>query len=376
MTFTDTAPEERLWVLQLMKEFHDVTHYYAVDLPLPFIQISRNSRQFGSWDEATRTLTLSRQLIETQSWDVVLEILKHEMAHIWVTDRRGIAAEEPHGPFFQEACRRLGVAAWARGATVEIDPETARSQHRHLSDEQERQMRRVEKLLSLAQSNNTHEAALAMERARALSLEYQFERSQKQRVHSYILINHFKKTMPAHQNAIASLLCTHFYVDCVSRSQYDAASAQHYKVLEILGTLENIRTAEYVYWFLWNQLPLLWKAYRGDSRGQRSSQRSFYLGVLSGFHEKLTNRKTSQGPGEANIWALATQDTKSLERIVQNELRAYVRERYPRLQRGGGRSRTVEGDAYTSGQRRGRELEIRQGLERDGRVRALAAGKG
>lgn len=372
----DSAPEERLWVLQLMKEFQDITRYYNVELPLPFIRISDNSRQYGSWDESTRTLSLSRKLIESQSWDVVLEIFKHEMAHIWVTERRGMNAEEPHGPYFQEACRRLAVASWARGATVEIDPETARSQHKRLNDEQERQMRRVEKLLSLAQSSNAHEAALAMDRARALSLEYQFERSQKQRVHSYVLINHFKKTMPAHQNAIASLLCTHFYVDCVARSQYDAASAQQHKVLEILGTLENIRTAEYVYWFLWNQLPLLWKTYCGDSRGKRSSQRSFYLGVLNGFHEKLSKRKQGEEQAEANIWALATQDTKALERIVQNELKAFVRERYPRLHRGGGGSRSVEGEAYTSGQRRGRELEIRQGLERDGRVRALAAGKG
>ncbi|MES2746019.1 MAG: DUF2786 domain-containing protein [Bdellovibrionota bacterium] len=371
MTITQDM-RERAWLLQLVQEFKEITQYYGLSLAQPFIKITDNQTEFGSWNSYTRTLSMSRHLIENQSWDVVLEIFKHELAHLWVSERGRELSEEPHGMVFQEACRRLGVAPWARSATVEIDPSTARSQHRQLSEDRERQVRRIEKLLALAKSSNPNEAALAMERARALSVEYQIERQSEGRNYTYVLINHKKKTMPAHQSAIASLLCTHFYVDCVSRSQYDADSRESYKILEVLGTVENVAIAEYVYWYLWRELPHLWKTYALAQGKKRASQRSFYLGVLNGFHDKLSReRYRSEIKSEpSNETALITLD-KGLERILKQELRSFVSERFPRLNRSGTSRSGLEADAYHSGVARGKNLELRQGLSQPENKRPL-----
>jgi predicted SprT family Zn-dependent metalloprotease len=361
MTITQDM-KERAWLLQLVQEFKEIVQYYGVALPQPFIKINDSQTEFGSWNPYARTLSMSRHLIENHGWDVVLEIFKHELAHLWVSERGRSLPDEPHGPAFQEACRRLGVAPWARQAIVEIDPATARSQHRHLSEERERQVRRIEKLLALARSCNPNEAALAMERARALSVEYQIERQNEGRSYTYILINHQKKVMPAHQSAIASLLCSHFYVDCVSRSQYDAGSRESYKILEILGTVENVAIAEYVYWYLWRELPYLWKTYAATQGKTRASQRSFYLGVLNGFHDKLDREKRSaEMIGEAGDSGLIALD-KGLERILRSELRGFVAERFPRLNRNGSSRSGLEAEAYRSGVARGRNLELKQGL--------------
>lgn len=364
MTVTEEM-RERAWLLQLVHEFKEITQYYGVALAQPFIQITSNTSEFGSWNSYTRTLSLSRQLIENYSWDVVLEIFKHELAHLWVTERGRDKVEEPHGLVFMEGCRRLGVAPWARSATVEIDPNTARSQHRQLSDEHERQVRRIEKLLALAESSNPNEAALAMERARSLSVEYQMSRKNEGRNYTYVLISLKKKTMPAHQSAIASILCSHFYVDCVSRSQYDADTRESYKVLEILGSIENVQIAEYVFWYLWRELPLMWTAYAARESKKRASQRSFYLGVLNGFHDKLSREKlaaeaqsASRAPGEQGLILL----DKSLERVLKQELKGFVQERFPRLNRSSNSRSGLDAEAYHSGVARGKTLDVRPGI--------------
>lgn len=376
---------ERTWVLQLYKEWQELQRYYRLPtLPTPLITLHMGRQRYGFYDPLERRLSLSVWLIREQNWDVVLEIFKHELAHMLAISLGG-ESERAHGPLFQEACARLGVAPWARQAYIEIDPSTAMQQHRQLSAEQERCLRRVEKLLSLAGSAESHEATLAMEKARQLCARHQLESILQGEAtrYTYILISHKKKVMPAHQAAISSILCTHFYVDCVSRSQFDAQSLESYKVLEILGSQENVQMAEYVYWFLWHQLPLLWAKHReersGARSGSRSSQRSFYLGVLNGFHEKLSQQKRhlhelSGGWG----LTLSRQRSLELEQGAQRELRQFVRERYPHLHRGSGQRSGLIYSDYAKGQERGKNLNLHRGLTQNhrGAIQLLPSAKG
>ncbi len=183
--------------------------------------------------------------------------------------------------------------------------------------------------------------------------------------------------MPAHQSSIASILCTHFYVDCVSRSQYDAGTRERYKVLEILGSVENVQIAEYVYWYLWRELPLLWKSYSevGARQKRRASQRSFYLGVLNGFHDKLSKEKTQAADAEPSSIQGLIKMERSLDLMLRKELKSFVQERFPRLNRGGSSRGELERDAYHSGVARGQTLELRQGLTQNHKQLALSSGR-
>lgn len=380
---------EKSWVLQLYKEWQELFRYYRLPpLPTPLITLHAGRQRYGFYDAMERRLSLSVGLIRDFSWDVVLEVFKHEVAHILALTLDG-EEERAHGPAFQKACSRLGVAPWARHAYIEVDPNTAVQEHRQLTQEQERWLRRVEKLLSLAGSSESHEASLAMEKARQLCTRHQLENLlQGQRArYTYILIEHGKKLIPAHQAAISSLLCTHFYVDCVTRSQFDARTGESYKVLEILGSQENVQMAEYVYWFLWNQLPLLWTRHEKEKEKKphelrpkkRTSQRSFYLGVLNGFHEKLSRQKQSLHE-LSQSWGLVLSRQKSLEleQQVRSELRQFVRERYPHLYRGSGSRQGLVYSDYAKGQEKGKELNLHRGLTQShrGAIQLLPSAKG
>ncbi len=375
MQTLESSELDRLWTQELYREFNEVLVYYRLQLPRPVIVLTDDTARYGSYDSLLQKLTISRKLIELYSWDVVLEVLKHEMAHI-LADSMG--SDDPHGPTFQKACERLGVAPWARQARIEIDPAQALQAHRTLTEEQERLLRRVEKLLSLAGSQETHEATLAMERARELILRHQLETfvNQKEEQYTYVLIEHRKKQIPAHQSAIASLLCNHFFVDCITRSLYHAQDRCSYKVLEIAGTRENVQMAEYVYWFLWNQLPLLWKHHKKglSQAASRLSQRSFYLGVLHGFRHKLTLQK-EELEQRTQSWGLevSAQQCHSITSRAHKNLQAFLRSRYPFLERRSRGGTTLTREDFTSGQARGRELNLHRGLTQGhtGSVRLL-----
>ena len=49
--------------------------------------------QLGRWSSAERTLWLSRDLMVRHGWGVVIEVLKHEMAHQWVDEVLGLSSE-------------------------------------------------------------------------------------------------------------------------------------------------------------------------------------------------------------------------------------------------------------------------------------------
>jgi len=83
----------------------------------------------------------------------------------------------------------------------------------------------------------------------------------------------------------------HFFVETVCLSLYDPIGGETYQTVELLGTAENVRVGEYVYHFLMNQMEVLWKDYQRKRPGPAArSKRSYLLGVLKGFHDKLARQ--------------------------------------------------------------------------------------
>jgi hypothetical protein len=111
-----------------------------------FVQVSV-MRPWGRWDEGTRTISLSTQLLALGDWLAVREVLLHEMAHQYVTDVLG-AAESAHGPVFRQVCEERG-----------IDPRAMRSLEGRAPSAA---VQRIEKLLRLSSSSEEHEAQSAL----------------------------------------------------------------------------------------------------------------------------------------------------------------------------------------------------------------------
>jgi Protein of unknown function (DUF2786)/SprT-like family len=360
---------ESLWAAQLLKEHEEISWYHRASLRPPVIRIEELKSVWGTWNAFTRVITINRQLIVKHSWDVVLEVLKHEMAHQYVSEVLGFNDDTAHGATFKKACAVLGVSSWAASAAGGIPDVIPTLRERVLSPEDERLLSKVEKLLSLAQSSNEHEALRAMEKVKELYSIHRLDRLKRQSSNEEmdsIYLTNKKKKISRPESKIFQLLVDHFRVKVIQTSLYDAGDLVRYKAAEVLGRRENVLMAEYVFAFLMAQIDGLWASHKKLTKCPGTLRESFQLGVLSGFGEKLSLVKAdvaARAGGER--WSDA--DEKSLVVLERNELSDFVSRKYPRLAKKSLGRRSLDAASFASGQTHGRSLTLN---------RPISAGKG
>jgi hypothetical protein len=350
---------QHLWLQQLQLEFVDICRSYGVDLAPPVFEITDAKKELGAWCQATRTLRLSRHLIVNYSWSVTLQVLKHEMAH-QLCSEQFLNSGKPHGDIFQQSCELLGVLPEYRcpGAILfEVVEEAAAGSK--ITEDGRKCMDRVEKLLALTESSNEHEAALAMQKANELIGKYNIQRLGTDREHRYtfILIDRKRKRIESYQRHICKILQDFFLVRVVLSNLYDPVKDDTYKIIEIMGTKENVTVAEYCYYFLENQLVSLWSRNRSRFRGAvRTEKNSYYLGLLRGFYQKLEEQK--MGKKDLQI------EPKFGELVVAEETRlaGFVGMRFPRLRKISARGVKVYGSTYRQGVETGKTISFTEGL--------------
>lgn len=357
----ETLKIRRLWTEELYREYDHLVFLYRLrGLRPPVIMIADLSSVWGRWDPLTRTLTLSAALIARHAWDVVIEVLKHEMAHQVVTELFG--GDHTHGALFQRACTVLGVADWAAQASGALPAEIPSWRDRALSEEEEKLLRRAEKLLSLAASSNEHEAVLAMERVRELYARHNLERLKSKRGAAmvHLILTRGKKRIDAAETMIGSILVEHFFVKVIFADTYDAPTQSRHKVLEVMGADENVLMAEYVYHFLYRQAHALWDDYRRRTGKGIAAKTSFLTGVLAGFREKLRKHKPHE-------------ETQALVALTGKELEDFVARRHPRLvQRSVGRGRRGDHSSFHAGVAQGERLTLNKPVSTKNGPRGLA----
>ena len=76
----------RAWVSELYFEHETICWQYRVDLPKPFIEITNSKSEWGAWSAGSRALRISGVLILEYSWEITLNVFKHEMAHQIVSE--------------------------------------------------------------------------------------------------------------------------------------------------------------------------------------------------------------------------------------------------------------------------------------------------
>ena len=350
----------RKWTVQLYRDYEQICFTYRLKILRPSIQVKLMKDRWGCWDPVLRLISVSTYLLQRYEWDVVLEILKHEMAHQIADELLG--GGTPHGESFQRACDRLAVSSWARRAAVDLDEPLELLRQPELSADEQRLHRKVQKLLALSESENEHEALAAMRKVRELCDRHRIDTATTLADDEFdvLTISHHKKRIPHYQVKIGSILGAHFGVRIVYNDLYDMTRCCSVKVVELLGSRSSLKIAEYVYWFLYNQLPKLWHEFRQNSPSSAYSARkrhSFYDGVLEGFATQLAR----------NSWPQAedvTAEQRALIRLADTKLEAFAVQRHPRLVSVSGRARGWDRRSYDAGHDQGRKLKLRRPLSR------------
>ncbi|MFZ5476757.1 MAG: SprT-like domain-containing protein [Myxococcota bacterium] len=288
-------------------------------LRTPAIALS-DAQRLGGWHRGTRTIEIGRSLVREQPWGVVVEVLKHEMAHQYAHEILNATDETAHGPAFRWVCERLNVDPAASGLPA-------------AATEEPKIMRRVRKLLALAESPNPNEAQAAMNAAQRLMLEHNVAVAPVS--YGFRHLGKPVQRISEIDRLLAGLLGEHFFVRPIFVPAFDVETCTSGTVLEICGSPENLDMAAYVWDFLTQTADRLWQAHARTafSRGERERQR-FVAGVVRGFREKL-----GEGARESRETGLVWVGDAGLE--------AWFDRRHPRIRttRSRGRGPTLTEEA-------------------------------
>jgi hypothetical protein len=344
-------------IVQLYKEYDNICFQYNINLKKPLIILNELKSSWGNWDSIGKIITLSFQLIQDYSWDVVLGVLKHEMAHQIVSDV--FFTKDFHGVCFQKACELIGVPKEFCKASLDIDKKLSNWKNNEFHDDDMAILRKLEKLLNLAQSANEHEALLAMEKVQELYSKYNIKHilDGEQSEFFSLIINFKKKKAPSTFIYIASLLQAHYFVNVVFSEIYDPMSDESHKVIEIIGTRHNVLMAEYVFHFLKERIDSLWTNYQKEKSVLGRYKLSYQKGILVGFQSKLDfiqNEKIKNNT--QNHYSDRKVDINNLIKLENAKLNEFTKKMYPRLSKKDSSSNKLYTEYYDEGKNEGKKI--------------------
>ena len=307
-------------------------------LRMPAFALSDAEGRLGRWSGRDRTLELRRTLLVEHGWGVLVEVLKHEMAHQFVDEVLGVRDEPDHGPVFRSVCDEHAIDARAAGAPA------ADRTHDHV-------LERIAKLLALAGSPNEHEAQAAMSAAQRLMLKHNIDSLLDGKSFSY----GFKHLgvpsgrIEESERLLAGILGDHFFVQVIWVPVWRPLEGKRGSILEVCGSPDNLELAEYVHAFVTRTATRLWQQFRRDhgTRG-RSDRQRFLSGVMSGFRDRLERDRKKSG-AEGLVWR------------GDGDLNLYFRRRHPHIRYTRHAAHTGS-EAYARGRAAGRELVLHRGI--------------
>jgi hypothetical protein len=246
------------------------------------VVIYNNKRMLGYFDPDFFELGF-HELLMFSTKEQLRNIIRHELAHYLTCMSYG-SAIQPHGPEFRALCMRHGWGEEVYKATTCLDDEAVIPEK-----EENAILRKVHKLMSLATSNNEHEAEQAMIKSQQLLLKYNIdsrymERTDEERVFLKRILKQKKEN--AKMRSIARILETFFVNTIYSRSA-------GFIYLEIVGSEVNIEIAEYVAAYLDRELEILWEISKQKHVGLKGAiaKNSFFLGIAKGYCNKIHSLK-------------------------------------------------------------------------------------
>jgi hypothetical protein len=308
----------------------------------PVLSFVDRAHQLGQWRSEGRCLELSEGLLIEQGWGVLVEVLKHEMAHQYVYEVLNQSDEGPHGKTFRAVCESRGIDASPAGVPV------GAGHH----PEQAKRIDQLTKLLRLATSGDVHEAAAATSAAQRLMLKYNL--SEPQVGHTVARYSHRHLGQPTGrvteaERILACILGEHFFVQVIWVSVYRPFEGKRGRVLEVCGSEDNLELASYVHAYLTAAAERLWADYRAVHRIRSNAhRREFLAGVFTGVRDQL-KKDQKQREKEGLVW------------VGDAELAQYFKRRHPHIRWLRGQSKQRP-EAWGKGRDAGRSLDLHRPL--------------
>ena len=332
---------------------------YRERLARPMFSLGDLKDRWGHFSSEKREICLSRDLVLNHSWDAVQEVLKHEIAHQLAQELLGANGEPPHGPSFMKACQLLRANPKASGKYEPLDK-------RFLGDiaiREDRILVRIKKLMALAQSKNQHEAEAAMEKAHKLIEKHNVDLLKRDEDRHFISVfvgkpalRHFRE-----ENHLANLIQDFYFVHNIWVPAYVVEKGKRGNVLEMTGTIQNVKIAIYVHDFVKRYIDSQWEKYNGNKRLNRYRKSDFAVGIIEGFRSKLESQHPKKKAGR-KLELVKTEDPL---------LKKHVSFKYPRIVSVRQNALRRDHSILDDGMKIGKKLVISKGIEEKGRGKRL-----
>ncbi len=326
-------------------------YIHAIRLQKPLFSLRELKEKLAFWDSGKREICFSSDFVYHHAWDAVKEVLLHEMAHQLTSETLKIHNETPHGKSFHKACNLLRANPKASGSYPPLSERIINPD----ADENDRIMFKIQKLLALAQSNHIHEAEAAVTKAHELIEKYNINMLENDAERDYVSmfigkpsLRHFRE-----EYALSNLITEHYFVYGIWVSAYVIEKGKMGRVLEISGTVQNVKFAAYVYDFVTNHINMSWNEYNKTGQYNRYRKTDFATGIIEGLSSKLRSQKTPASASESQV-------PVKLEDTMLNEYTSY---RYPTVRSFKRNASGIDEKLIRDGKKIGKKLVISKGIE-------------
>lgn len=235
-------------------------------------------RVLGFFDPEDCCIGINRCLMFEAKTTVIKNIIRHELAHffLYTEDHDFYKYKKPHGEEFRDLCKRYGYGEEVYSATIEI-----RKENEALEGDikNEKVIEKVQKLLSLAKSDNPNEAELATIKANQLitqhnldSISYSKESQKETEYFTKMILKGSRRT--PRMTAISRILSEFFVYPVKAREG-----------LEITGTKANLENAEYIAHFLDAELQKIWKVHK--QKKSYLKEKAFMVALANSYRAKV-----------------------------------------------------------------------------------------
>jgi hypothetical protein len=370
----DPGPEQKAKInsalsRELAKHYGGITARYStyVGFSPVSIVIGSLAGKWGLFEPDKRRISLNEELYYKGGWDATVGVLTHETAHQIQHQlyHHSSIVEPPHGKTFQRICQKLNLEKFYVSASLDIKDDGSLPPNpigkKGLDQSEHPILSKVRKLLALATSPESHEAAAALAAAERLLTAYNLELPGEAGAASPYERWRFPigRQIESKYGFISNILSVFFHVECVFTYEFDPLTGGYDKFLEIMGKPVNLGMAEHVFHFLLERSETLWQAYRPTAfrMGEKglAARNSFIHSLFRGFEAKL--RKEQELARESRDPAILSREAALIE-LGAKSLERFKGECHPRLTNHRSNLRVQSPNSAAAGRSAGEKLTI------------------
>jgi hypothetical protein len=356
------ADISKVWIRRLDSEFRSanslIEKHLKQRLETPQLKLVDVNSYWGKWFPSTRTVALSLDLLRSHPWGATRYILRHEIAHMVVSEIFNMGDLRTHGEAFTKACKILNIPDHCCASSEYL---------KKLGDKDSQNIvSKVKKLMALGESDNENESKLAMAKAHKLMMKHNLENlDEESRNYHFRPVGPSTGRIPTYSYTISRIVREFYFVKTIIMSRPSIEKTDKWgwtnyvkqSGYELFGTVENLDLAEYVFHFLWNQGELAWEEFKKDKTYIKGyySKASFLSGFYNGYYQKLKDEKPNI-EADSEDGALIAKGDKILKEMFDKHY---------------GKTRSIRSSGptsggYDSGKAAGSKLKFRQGVASGG----------